>query len=376
MTITLAVLVALFISSCGQVQPPPPAPPAPPAPKPASRLGIYHWGGVAAHGITEGVQRAVAMNAKVVRVTISPNYRTDYNVGIGCEDNYYLPRMLDKPDVHDAVFYPGLEAVLITAYDSSFKDCLVHNYFDPDWYTPSNHAAMVAEYAAFTEALLRGAVGLNRTFVLLNWEGDNAVYCGGSYAFSLSEEFRANCLAQYQQAYHNDSPAETLRGMNLWMRARHEGVRDGAARAGVTDSTVLTGLEISGTRHLRAAGFPTVLDAAIPGAPIDYVSYSAYESINMDNPGAQLTADLLDIELQSGKRVLVGEFGYNRTSWGEDVALAKTAEVVDAALASNAKWIIYWNLYDQEHEQLGLYDSAKQITSIGSFLVARLQTTR
>jgi hypothetical protein len=78
---------------------------------------------------------------------------------------------------------------------------------------------------------------------------------------------------------------------------------------------------------------------------VNYVSYSAYESINAPDPATTLTADLNIIRTVVGPTaVIVGETGFSRSAWGEQV-VARTDAVISAAQAWGVTHIIQWNLY-------------------------------
>jgi hypothetical protein len=63
----------------------------------------------------------------------------------------------------------------------SLGDCAIHRYMNPDFYTADTTTKMVEEYAALTLQLHRAHQGSGKTFILANWEGDNALYCGSAY---------------------------------------------------------------------------------------------------------------------------------------------------------------------------------------------------
>jgi hypothetical protein len=185
------------------------------------KVGIYHWSGKMAFSMKDGVDRIAAFGARVARVTLAPTYRTDYNVGNGCYPNFSLDEAARIPDVAAALDHPGIQVFTITAYDGvSFGDCATHYYLNPDFYTSQNFQAMVDEYTALTMQLHRAYEGSGKTFIISNWEGDNAIYCGSAYRFAADPEFRNFCEEEYPMIYGgNRSVTDSIAGMILWLRA-------------------------------------------------------------------------------------------------------------------------------------------------------------
>src|ERR1051326_7496944 len=70
-------------------------------------VGFYHWGGRATVSMSEGVERIARLGGRVARVTLSPRYYRDYNLGGGCYPRYSLTAIALEPDVKRALDRSG-----------------------------------------------------------------------------------------------------------------------------------------------------------------------------------------------------------------------------------------------------------------------------
>ena len=336
------------------------------------QIGIYHWGGQYAQSVSQGVAAVASLGGQVVRISLSPRFYRDYNMGTNCLAGFTLAQGAQDPDVVRALADPRIRVVMITAYDgATYGDCQHMLYFNPAFYTPQNTAALEREYADLTFSLYRKYRYTQKQFIISDWEGDNSIYCGNAYNFAVVAQIRSACLAQYQSQYGVASPAEAFEGLRLWLTARAVGIQDGRDRAraaGIRGARVFHSPELNIVRALHDHGFESVLYDVLPLLTVDYVSYSAWESINTPDPADTLRADLATIRNVSGaNQIIIGETGFSRTAWpAQDVAL--TSRVISAALASGVDYIFQWNLYDTDtQDQFGLYDLEGRPTPLSAW---------
>ena len=331
-------------------------------------VGVYHWGGAASKSMTGGVAHIAALGGHAVRVTLSPTYYADYGLGRECYRDYSLAALARQADVAAALSYPGIELVMLTAYDGTgFGDCRTQRYVNPEFYTPENAAAMVREYSDLTLHLYQAYHDSGKAFIISNWEADNTVYCGAAYAYATDPKFRAECDAAYPALYNgNAGPWQTLEGLRRWLETRERGIADGRRRAlavGLAGIEVYQAPEISIVHALADAGLGSVLYDVLPGMGFEHVSYSSYESINQADPGGALARDIETIRAITGSpHVIIGEMGFARSQWGSEV-IGRLQAVISAAAASGVRLIIHWQLFDQDPQNdFGLYDSQDQVT--------------
>lgn len=333
------------------------------------RIGIYHWGGQLTTSMSSGVERIASLGGHVARVAYSPTYYTDYGVRTGCYPNYSLSNLAQEPDVQRALDNPDIHVFILTAYDGlTFGDCRHHKYFNPDFYTAENIAALKAEYSDFVLYLFRRYANTNRRFILSNWEGDNAVYCGAAWGYAVDPATRTDCDQTYPDKYEgNATPAQSFAGMRLWLLTRQAGIDDGLARArvlGLTGFEVLHAPELNIVTTLEQYGLPSLLRDVLPSLQPSYVSYSSYESLGTNDPASSLAADIATIRAITGVRgLIIGEAGYPRSDTQQ---VGHISVALQVSLQCAVDYFIYWNLNDQSSTaSFGLFDFTGDFTATG-----------
>jgi len=258
---------------------------------------------------------------------------------------------------------------ILTAYDGvTFGDCRHQKFLSTSFYTQENVAALKAEYSDFVLYLFRRYAGTHRRFILSNWEGDNAVYCGAAFRYADDPAFAAQCDAVYPDVYEgNSNPEQSLEGMRRWFQARQAGIDDGVNRArafGLSGFEVLQAPEVNIIRVLERHHLPSLLRNVLNEIHPAHVSYSSYESLNAADAGATLAEDIATIRLITGAAgVIVGEASYSRSDAQhvEEISVA-----IKTALASGVDYFIYWNLMDQDPaNSFGLFDLTNGLTPAG-----------
>jgi len=348
---------------------------------PADTVGFYHWGGQYTTSMSQGVERIAQLGGHVARVVLAPTYYRDYHTGSGCYPGYSLSAIAREADVKRALDNESIAVFMLTAYDgASFGDCEHARFVNPSFYSHEHRAAVVGEYRDFTLYLYETYRDTNKRFIVSDWESDNAVYCDAAYTYATVSQFRSDCDANYPAYYGNSSVAESIEGLKLWYQARQQGIaegRDRAAAEGIGGVLVYFAAEFSIVHALHDGGFQSMLYDVLPLVTVDYVSYSAYESINTADPAGTLMADLSLIRNVAGtSAIIVGESGFSRSAWGVQ-AVTRTDAVVSAAKAWGAAYIFQWNLYDQDlQDDFGLFDLNGNMTPIGAYFQSKLNPVR
>ena len=345
----------------------------------ARRVGIYHWGGRISRSVAQGVDAIADVGARVVRITLSPRYLRDYNMATNCVAGFSLQSAATDPEIDRALSRSNIDVVMITAYDgTSFGDCETHRFLNPDFFTTEHRAAVVAEYSDFALYLSRKFRNTHKRFILSTWEGDNQVYCGAAYQYVEDASFRQYCNENYSQLYGGvRAPDIALAGLRIWLQARYDGIADGRRRAqgeSIGGVRVYSAPEMNAVRVLREHGYPSVLYDVLPFVNFDYVSYSAWESINVNEPVPTLREDLNRIrDVVGSTAIIIGESGFNRNSSGPQV-VTRVDEVLRAALDWGVEYVIHWQLFDQdENWKSGLYDLNGAPTPFESYFRTLLQ---
>lgn len=343
----------------------------------AARIGIYHWGGRYPRSVTEGVERITALGGHVARLALTPRYYRDYNISPLCPPGFTLTTAAQDPDMKRALDNPSVDVFILTTYDgTTWGDCEKLNFLDPAFFSPERTAAVVQEYSDLTLYLYRTYRHTHKRFIISNWESDNSVYCGQAYAFATNPAVREWCRTQYPAVFGIASPEQALQGLTIWLQARARGIVEGRSRAqadGIGGMRVYIAAEFNIVRALRERGFRSVLYDVLPAVMFDYVTYSAWESINTADPAATLCEDLDTIqEITGSSAIIVGESGHLRDANALEVT--RTSEIMSAALAWGVPYFIQWQLYDTDAANtFGLYDLDGRQTPLGDWFQLRFQ---
>lgn len=318
----------------------------------AERFGVYNWNvddrafpGGDLDRLNWGADRVAETGSRTIRVFIGP--RDIYSA--------------NPPGVTDLAALAASPAYDRLFRDSRFTTYLLTAYSLPDirnnWadgFTASEYALEQGEIKRLGGYLLQNSAFAGKTFIILNWEGDNPV-------FRLSDK---------QSIWD---------AFTAWIESRADGVR--AARSAVPESTVriFSGLEFTLIRSLRTGepcGTPAdnpvhanllrnrcVIDYVAPRVSVDYYSYSAWQTIRRiyDEPGLSVAeAFKSDLRIAIGlvhaaraeiteANFLIGEYGFERITFGECRAAEMFTEFVDALEGPDAlgiSYAVYWQIID------------------------------
>ncbi len=326
----------------------------------SDQLGVYHWDPDLGAWpgtpdvLTWGADSAAAMGARTLRLTLSA--RDDYDgANLG---NVALVDIAASENWAPVLANPSFDTVLLTTYTEADIESVWSDGYWADEATAERDAI-----AALGTWLLTNAPG--RTFILLNWEGDNAM-----------------------ASWKGDAVA--WQGYRDWVEARVEGVE--AARAAVPDSTarLYSGLEFNAVDDLQtgeacgSAPLDCVLSEVAPTARVDVYSYSSWQTAAFDVPDDQLAAhvsdalDRIDAALAAShpdlarQDILIGEYGAGRDIYDECRDATRSAAIGTAALDWGAGLAIHWQLYDNPGVQtvygFGLMDRDGRRTLSGDWL--------
>lgn len=327
----LPVLLALASFAPGSA--PARAVPSPPAER-ADRFGVYHWG----HDISSwpgkpnrlawGADKVAAVGSRTIRVYMGPSDSYRVNPLVNQPGELYLKKIAASP-AYDALFRdPRFRTYLLTVSTSTGSEQTI--------------AAVRKQIARLGEYLLSQSAYTGKTFILLNWEGDNAV----------------GALPPGSPKW-DDLIART--------QARADGVRDARSRQPGSTAQLYSGLEYNlverdgvrcGDEKVRC-----VIDTVAPRVTVDYYSYSAWQSLNVktEHPTAKLVQILrndFNFALAKVRRrrpqvreenFILGEWGFARSIYSECLAARHVNELVLALEGPNGfhvSYAIYWQALD------------------------------
>lgn len=334
----------------------------------SERFGIYNWNVNTTPFPNDGSSDRLNWGAgKVSEMGVST-----IRIAMPATDIYQvLPEgMTDLVDIAKSPAFdkllrdPRFKTIMLTAY--TLGD-MAGNW--SDGFNEQEYAAEVDEFRRLGEYLLTNPAFAGKTFILLNWEGDNAIY------------YHANKRTIW------DAYTE-------WIRSRVEGVRLARQTYQNSGARLFSGLEFNTVNSFitgKPCGTPVgnpvrsdplqnrcVIDYVAPRVEVDYYSYSAWRSTDdkLDNPAGSLKERLKsDFEFALAlvrsqrpeikpENFILGEFGFERARYGECNAANYVNEVFNAVLDADGfhvSYAIFWQILDNspilgvEVEYFGLY---------------------
>lgn len=193
------------------------------------------------------------------------------------------------------------------------------------------------EIFELTVYLLKKYNGSGKSFFLGHWEGDWYLHPG------------------YDRTRTPDP--EVVKNMIAWLKNRQKAVDDAKSRTPHENVNVYHYTEVNLVQK-GIAGKSCLVNDVLPYSNVDYVSYSAYDTVIADRGKvkARLTEALDYIESKlpakdgiEGKRVFIGEYGFplqlaktgdNQDAWSRDVCAA--------GLEWGCPFVLYWEMYCNE----------------------------
>jgi hypothetical protein len=318
------------------------AAPQPPS-LPHDRIGIYHWGmdTVAWPGNPDklrwGADAIAGFGSRTIRVALGA--RDDYGVNNGAAN---LAAVAAQPAYAGLFGDSRFSTYLLTVYSTAD---LASNW--SDGYTAVERRSAHAEVYALGRYLLENYAG--KSFIVLNWEGDNA----------LSPFPSTNTTA--------------WDGYVSWLDARAGAVAEARRAVPWSSSRIYSGLEFNAVKRLDTgaacdtSGNKCVISYVAPRVGVDFYSYSSWQSLSTDTPtadvGTRLSADLTTAynfvaAVRPGTthaHFLVGEIGSARDISGECDAANRISKAILAVQSWGAAYGIIWQMYDNVPAS-GIYD--------------------
>src|SRR5215475_10416335 len=348
----------------------------PPAPaRREDRFGVYNWdvndSAFPRDGSIDllnwGANKVAETGSRTIRIfigTLDIKHVYDVNPPGATE----LVQIAKSP-AYDKLFHdPRFQTYLLTAYSTGDVGA---NWVDG--YTDSEYGAERDEIKKLGEYLLGNPAFAGKTFIIVNWEGDNAL----------------DGLSNRRPVWDH---------YTRWIRARAEGVKLAKRNYPSSGVRLFSGLEFNSIKSLGSkktvfCGTPVadpinqdplqnrcVIDYVAPQVDVDYYSYSAWDSVNdkQSSPDEDLKRRFkndLGFALSKVKasrpevterNFIIGEFGFERTRHGECNAanyLSEFFDAVDGDDAFRVSYVIFWQIIDNRRiyaavdERFGLFRS-------------------
>lgn len=329
---------------------------APPPTARADRFGVYNWGvdyaaypGSAVDRLNWAADKVATLGSRTIRVALPG-------------DSYLLaaPRTNDLAQIAASAPYeklftdPRFQTYLLTAYSASDMQSQWS-----DGFSTAEAQATRDEFTRLGEYLLSQPRFAGKTFIILNWEGDNAM----------------EAFADKQSIWD---------AYTAWIQARADGVKAARQRFPISAVKLFSGLEFNLVRTRKGVpcGQPSidrlqqeplknrcVIDYVGPRVDVDYYSYSAWQTVLGAAVQKLNLKDALREDLnfalhrvRVGKltmkehNFILGEYGFLRSYWGENAVANWVNEMFEAIEAPNAfqvSYAIFWQIIDNAPTYLG-----------------------
>jgi len=315
----------------------------------AERIGVTYWGaryepflGKYGSGIASAMAELKKLGVKVTKLStldLENVYPFDDWNGHPLDS---LVNVLKHP-----VYKQFLDDAFFTSYFLSAYE--TNNVAWQDGLDAAEEAYVIASFYDAALYLLTEYAGTGKTFILQNWEADNAL----GYVY-------------------NDFPGTAAQGMTDYFNARQEGIRIAREEAGMDGVAVFGGIEVNFLTLTPPSGAPRVADAIVPHTGADIYLYSCWETKDKWDIGDEgeeaniaaikeaVTAALAHLNEKAPasawfgpKNVAISEFGYpelggerahpelDGNAWQKMVVQA----VIEAGIEYGAQYMIYWELY-------------------------------
>lgn len=342
----------------------------PPPTERADRFGVYNWNindaamPASTNQLEWGAELVAGMGTRTIRITLAT--RDDYRLGL--PNNLDLVGLAQLPAYDKVLRDTRFKTVMLTTYS---RGAMASNW--ADGYTQAEYEAERDEIRRLGEYLLSNPAFAGKTFILLNWEGDNAMASWPNkrtvwdYYVSWNRA-RVEAVKLARQKYpagQSGNSAKLFSGLEFdQLRSYQTGDPCGTP---ITDPV-----------HVDPLKNRCVVDYVAPLIEADYYSYSSWRSLGekVENPNESLKqrykTDLgFALSLIKAKRpeiseqnFILGEYGFERATYGECNAANHTSEMFSALEGADAfqvSYAIYWQIVDNAPfygvglESFGLY---------------------
>lgn len=248
----------------------------------------------------------------------------------------------------------GSNMIKFYATDDDMADELLEKYdfeyvfmwyrSDPyfkDGYTDDEAKADYDAFYNYTKKLLTKYNGTGKEFYLGHWEGDWYY------------------IDDYNTAQETVSDTVT-ESMIAWLNNRQKAVDDAKRDTEHEGVEVWNYVEINRPSDILKNDFDRVVNRVLPYTNVDYVSYSAYDVMDLHEKQVERVIKkiyeyLPEKENVPGPRVFIGEVGQPAANQGfsgethRDVNLAN----IKKFLRCDVKFVLYWQMYDNERLEDG-----------------------
>jgi len=312
--------------------------------KPISEvLGVTHVGGkyhfTNKPFLKEGADTIKHLGTKVIKLWFSrtsPTAMQDaYYYNSAWPSNIRNLKELAETDYFKEVFNMPFKTYVLEAMD-------VDASYWKSGMTLDKQLTVQSEFYELTKYLLQTYKNTNKTFILQNWEGDNALN---------AEQIETSKLQL------------AIDGMTKWCNARQEGVSKARKEIGTNGVMVAhcyeMNLVLPNTGDADTKIF--VVDSIVPHTYCDLYSLSSWgtrmpdDEVKLTGKLNYIAAKAPDSKLYGTRNVMLGEFGqYETSGWNTNIPFnEQSGELQRISIANQIKYatdwgvpyLIYWEVF-------------------------------
>ena len=325
-------------------------------------LGVTHVNGQYALTekpfLLEGADAVHSLGAKVLKLWFYPIYAEQYAWHSDWPKGVPDPVSLAKTPYFETVFKLPFHTYVLETAEFGMKK----NFWQKGL-SEADRRKVHQQMLDLTRYLLTRYRGTGKTFVLQNWEADNVM------KFALKDADPSTWDMAYQ-------------GMGDWINTRQAAIEQGRRECGSDGVRVLHAFEVNfvpaladvtaGRRYVK--GKPLVVDTIVPKTRCDLYSLSSWETWS---PGTEdslyerlryLASKAPHDGIFGDDNLMLGEFGAQEDAFekpgrnypvyvGDPSGAAFYAlhRMVNAALRAKVRYMIHWQLYDNDLRMGGKY---------------------
>ncbi|MBL8993051.1 MAG: hypothetical protein JNM63_06895 [Spirochaetia bacterium] len=300
--------------------------------------GKYHFG--TNDALNEGADRIASLGTRVIKLWLFEDSRRAYPWNSSWPTNVKSLAELAQTPYYRAVFAKPFRHYLLETF-------VIGNPKWQDGFSAQEAALESSQIYELTRHLLTAYRGTGKTFVLQNWEGDNAV--------AIKEK-------------STEEREVAFKGMAEWMNCRQDAVSRARREVGTDKVNVVCALEVNRVPSAKEKfEIPLVIDRVAPNTHCDLYSISSWGT---KLPGKEddlfekldyMASKAPPSALYGRKNMMVGEFGGAISTFekkentypelGADPSLNQlrvTQKQFEAALRWGVVYAVYWELYCNE----------------------------